>query len=164
MISRTAPSRHPIRPLLTDRVCPALPSGRVIFDDQPDKSRHAGLLAEVPRSRSRSSPKSTFGTLRATQPARPPTSVAPRGRPLSLPRAHLAQDGRSVPRSWTLQRRLQWCRSFRRAAGPHGRCVWPQTLTPRAIRAFSLPCARPSAGFVGVEVAGRTEGRSSVGW
>ena len=67
MLFRPLASRQPARPLLTDRVCPALPSCRVIFDDKPEKSRHAGLLAEVPRSRCRrrSPPKSTFGTPRA---------------------------------------------------------------------------------------------------
>ena len=155
MISRTAPSRHPIRPLLTDRVCPALPSGRVIFDDQPEcpispgmQARPSRRSAEITLPRTALQNRLLVRGARATQPARAPTSVAPRGCPLSLRRAHLAQDGRAELRRRTLERPLQECRSLRRGTGPHGRCGWSQRMTPPAISTFSAGSARLSAGFV----------------
>ena len=101
---------------------------------------------------------------RATEPARAPTLGAPRGCPLSLRCAQLAQDGRSGPRRWPLQWPLQWRCSFRRAAGSCARCCWSQRLTPGAISSFSASSACSSVGFMTLEVVGRSAGGHTVGW
>ena len=101
---------------------------------------------------------------RATEPARAPVSVAPRGCPLSLRCAQRAQDGRAEPPRRTP---LWWRQSsgrLRRAAGARARCGWSQPLTLGAISAFSASCARPSAGSLAVEVAQRRSDGRTVGW
>jgi len=101
---------------------------------------------------------------RATQLARAPASVPPRGCLPCLRCAHLTQDGRAVPRRRTPQWPPGGRLPSRRGAGRHRRCGWSQTLTPTTISSFSAVSARPPAGFVALEIAGRSEGGRTVGW
>ena len=103
-----------------------------------------------------------YGT-RATEPARAPASVAPRGCPLSLRCVQRAQDGRAGPRRWTLQWPLQGRCSLRRGARPHGGCGWSQPMVDGAMRAFSVRCACLPNCLSASEVAGRSEGARTVG-